>query len=57
MRKTGALVILFQTNGCNRRRARGYVPCTIYSLNNALLLQVILLEAAAQGYANAALIL
>jgi len=40
MRKTGALVILFQTNGCNRRRARGYVPCTIYSLNNALLLQV-----------------
>ena len=57
MRKTGALVILFQINDYNRRRVRGYVPCTIYSLNNALLLQVILLEAAAQGYANAALIL
>ena len=51
------LVILFQTNGCNRRRERGYVPGTIYSLNNALLLQVTLPGAVALGYANAALIL
>jgi hypothetical protein len=57
MRKTEALVILFQINDCNRRRARGYVPCTIYSLNNALLLQVIPQGAVALGYANAALIL
>ena len=57
MRKTGALVILYQTNGCNRRRERGYVPGTIYSLNNALLLQVTLPGAVALGYANAALIL
>lgn len=43
----GALVILYQANGCNRRRARGYVPGTIYSLHNALLLQVTLRGAVA----------
>ena len=47
MRKTGALVILFQTNDCNRLRERGYVPGTIYSLNNALLLPVTLQGAVA----------